>query len=134
MERQPVSPPITPVQSGKRLRILRWIARVWSVLVAIITILLFLGPGSGLNEQVPPTEWLVMGLVQGIPALGLLLAWKWEGFGGSLCLGSFLLGLLLDFILHGYGPGWTILLFLLAVWVTPGILFLVCWRESRKIG
>jgi len=61
--------------------------------------------------------------------IGLIIAWKWEGIGGTLALGSILvfsiLGLQTDL-----KPGATILL--TGMYALPALLFILYWWQTRR--
>lgn len=117
-------------QSGtqRRLtRVIRWVARVWSV--ASIGVMLLLLVGEGLYPSTP-AEWVgLLFFPFGISA-AMILAWWKEGLGGGITAG----GLLVFYVIHlatagtfPQGWGW------LAV-AAPGFLFLLCWDRSRRGG
>ena len=124
---------------------IRWIARIWGPLVLVF--ILFVLIGSAWNwvttgqvdpnavEDYPPIE-NVPPLFALLSALGLGIAWRWEGLGGAIAVVFNLAGipvLLMHWpIAHNFAR------YLVApygVWMTiaiPGILFLVCWWRSKK--
>ena len=123
---------------------IRWIARIWSVVLIVITLIIVGGYAS---------SWLTTGtadphavedypFIENIPPLlmvlsvvGLGLAWRWEGIGGViavLCTRATPHMLLIHwpiaedfprFLVAPYGT-WLVVL-------VPGVLFLICWRRSR---
>jgi len=108
----------------RRIAVLRWTARIWSV----ATLLLVLGfiVGEGINPA--PNE--VLGLVFfpfGICA-GMLVAWWREGLGGTITVGSLVLFYVIHLATVGTLPegwGWV-------VFAAPGFLFLLSWFLSRE--
>jgi len=112
--------------------ILRWSARASSALV-----LGFLGAflvGVGLDTSLMRTlDWILMVLLA-LMGVGLVLAWRWEGWGGALALvalGSFFLT---EWSSSGSWPtGWAFPSLAL-----PGVLFIaarvVGARASRRSG
>lgn len=108
--------------------ILRWIARIWGLLgVAFLLLFIF---GEGLN----PAR---LTLREGIEALffplgvgaGLVLAWRREGLGGAITVGSLVIFYLLHALLgHGLPRGpWFALI------ATPGLMFLICrWLMRNR--
>ena len=97
--------------------ILRWCARATSVLVLGFVAAFLIGNGLDLTA-LRPLEWTLMGLLAGT-CLGLVLAWRWEGWGGALslvCLGGFHL---VQWASTGIWPGgWAF-----PVVALPGVLF-----------
>jgi hypothetical protein len=124
---------------------IRWIARIWGALVLALIILVFIGSAwnwvttgqvdPNAVEDYPPIE-NVPPLFALLSALGLGIAWRWEGLGGAIAVVFNLAGipvLLMHWpIAHNFAR------YLVApygVWMTiaiPGILFLVCWWRSKK--
>ena len=106
-------------------RVVRWIARLWTI-ASIGLILLFLVgersyPGSA-------TEWLgFLFFPLGI-SIGMILAWRREGLGGSITVGSLLVFYGIHLATADMLPkGWA-----WPVFGAPGFLFLLCWLRSRK--
>ena len=60
--------------------------------------------------------------------IGLIVAWKWEGVGGIVTVGSLTAFHLLRYVSFG-NPAFSGVIDGLA---TPGFLFLVCWYLSRS--
>jgi hypothetical protein len=85
-------------------------------------------------EDYPPIENLPP-ILMFVAALGLGIAWRWEGLGGAITVVSQLVTLLVllvhwpiaehfpRYLLAPYGT-WLIV-------AIPGVLFLVCWWRSR---
>ncbi len=75
-----------PATSDKRLiTVLRWIARVWSLIIAGVVLLIIVMPDENVSGPVPLIEWVEVGLV-GVAAVALLLAWRWEAAGALIAL------------------------------------------------
>lgn len=117
---------------------LRWIARIWSIVIIIFTLIMLIGytvnwvqTGTAdphAMEDYPAIENLIP-LVLILSVLGLGLAWRWEGLGGAINIGFFLVNLAVHFWLISPRP----YPYLIAIALpTPGILFLLCWWISRK--
>ena len=122
---------------------MRWIARIWSIVIIGIALLMLIGyawnwvttgkADPHAVENYPPIENLPP-LFMLLSVLGLGIAWRWEGLGGAIAV-VFQLAMLPLLLIH-----WPITqdsrfvapyLILMTI-ATPGILFLVCWRRSRK--
>jgi hypothetical protein len=105
---------------------LRWIARIWSI--ASVTFVLAFIIGEGLTPiQITPIEWVQLLLFPAGVVLGLIVAWRWEGLGGSLTLISFVTFYALHYVVSGDLPGGPYF----ALVAAPGLLFLWCWALSR---
>ena len=119
----------TRVQGSKMGRVrttIRWIARIWSI-PSIVTLLL--------PYFVEGLYWLgatsireVIGHICFFAVLvGLILAWRWEGLGGSLTVGG-LAAFYVTWWLHGEHPRGPFFLLVAA----PGFLFLLYWLLERR--
>ena len=112
--------------------VVRWVARVWSIL-SILTVLTF-GLGAGLASRgLAPTaqEWLALSLFP--IGVGLAIAWSHETLGGTLALASVAAFYLWNFARAGHLPRGPFF-FLMAA---PGLLFLIappCLRVARPPG
>ena len=60
--------------------IIRWIARIWSILVFVVALLTIFPPDPNATEPVPVADWFLLSL-WGVAILGLLVAWRWELVG-----------------------------------------------------
>jgi len=105
-----------------RIRILRWVARIWSLPAIFFAVseLIFSSSDPGIEEG-----WLAWAtvVILFLSVIGLLIAWWRERFGGWMSIGA----LLLFFILYWMDtarlfPGWGLLIAFVAV---PAILYLV---------
>lgn len=125
-------------------RWMRWIARIWGTLIVVVVLFILSGYAwswitTGVvdpyaAEDYPPIEnWPPR--LMALSALGLAVAWRWEGLGGGLNLMFHLINLPI-LLIH-----WPITQdfprYLLAphgLWLVtliPGLLFLACWWRSR---
>jgi len=80
------------------------------LMIIAIAFWLWFGIGSAYVERARPLNWLMHSPVPGgtlILSLSTLVAWRWEGIGGLMCLTL------------GFPP------------LAAGILFLICWKKSR---
>jgi hypothetical protein len=72
------------------IRIIRWITRIVTLLVAIMVIVLFLGEEVFSGEKRDGIDISIMAAISGIMMIGgLLVAWKWEIWGGLISLVGF---------------------------------------------
>jgi hypothetical protein len=126
---------------------IRRIARVWGTLIVAITLLIVIGAAWNwvttgqadpyAVEDYPPIENLPP-LFALLSALGLGIAWRWEGVGGAIAVAFNLAGLpvlLIHWpIAHGF-PRYLVAPY--GTWMMiaiPGVLFLVCWwRSNRRV-
>jgi len=103
------------------LTILRWIARIWSILIFIVVLLVIIIPDPNVVKPVPLTDWVELGFY-GLATLGLLLAWRWEGLGGGVTI----LGILGHTIVFRIFRGvWFVQVLPIIIFGVPAILFLV---------
>ena len=114
-------------------KILRWVARIWSLPAIIFVLGEVIFPHGG-NEPVPSIEWLTLGLMI-TAVIGLAIAWRWELAGSILSLVTMLGAILL----FGFTKEANMLLSAGLVWlgfvIAPAALFLYCalHRESADL-
>lgn len=112
-------------------KILRWTARIWSLLVLIIALVVIFTPDSYAAEPVPLKDWFLLGLLNAA-ILGLLIAWRWERLGALITISASFLRDLSYIILNGR---WHT--FLLIFWIgalPPALLFLAAWKMKTTRG
>ena len=109
---------------------IRWVARAWSIASIGFVLLMFIG--SGLEEGFNPAQFTFRDRVGlfffpfGV-RLGMIVAWRWDGLGGGITVGSLLAFYAALRVMDGRfprGPYFALL-------AVPGILFLVCWLLWR---
>jgi hypothetical protein len=113
----------------RSIKIICWIARIWSILVFVVALMIIFSPDPYATEPVPVADWFLLSL-WGVAVLGLLVAWRWELVGGIITIATMFIREMAWGILKGH---W--LVNFLIVWlflVPPAILFLVAWRLERK--
>lgn len=118
----------------KAINALCWTARIWGLLILVITILAIIGhiiapdtePGT-----YPPAENLIPVSIV-ISVLGLAVAWKWKLAGALINIGFFSLNLLIYWLIQGHFLPFPVILVLSPIYI-PGILFLVCWFLTRSL-
>lgn len=122
--------------TGKRRleSILRWIARVWSVVSVGFVLCILVGELVYPHAAPPSSVREMVGLLLfplGV-CVGLVLAWRWEAVGGAIALGSLALFYLVLFLSDGRFPRGPYF----ALVAAPGLLFLVAWAigTRRKDG
>ncbi len=118
-----------PTSKNLPVTIIRWIARVWSLLSVAFILLMFLGEifteGFGtFNNIGEAISFLFFPL--GV-TVGMIIAWKWEGLGGFITTGS-LIASNITWLLT-YGQLYPLMIDALAF---PGLLFIIYWILSRR--
>ncbi len=118
-------------RGSRVVRILRWIARIWSLVVLVVALLIVILPDRYAVGHVPLTDWVLLSFYW-IAILGLLTAWRWEALGGALAIAAVLGRAVAFYIIRGVWPlDLSTLSILAVVFVLPGILYLVCCGMSR---
>jgi hypothetical protein len=113
----------------RSVKITRWIARIWSLLVFAVALLIIFSPDPYATEPVPAADWFLLSL-WGVAILGLLVAWRWELVGGMITIATLFIRELAWVMLKG---DWMID-FLIA-WLLiapPAVLFMVAGGLERK--
>jgi len=113
----------------RSVKTIRWIARIWSMLVTVSALLIFFSPDSYTPGMIAPVDTFLLSLT-GLALLGLLIAWRWELAGGIFTLTMLFIREIAWLILKGQ---W--MMGFLALWVLiapPAIAFLVSWRLEMK--
>jgi hypothetical protein len=112
--------------------IVRWIARMWSL--ASVGFVLLMLIGSGLAEGFNPAQfrlrdWIGLFFFPFGVCLGMIVAWRREGLGGVVTVGSLLAFYAALWVIDGRPPRgpW------FALVAAPGILFLLCWLLSARV-
>lgn len=117
---------------------LRWTARILALAVAAFW--LWWGVGSAYVEGLNWFSLLAHSIPGALILMVTLVAWKWEGIGGSLLVGiaALVTAFLLWAISHGGYRG-TYRQVVAIVWLTmalppllAGVLFLSSWREHLR--
>ena len=124
---------------------MRWIARIWSTPIIVYSLMMLAGyawnwvaigktdpysvEGYPFVEALPP-------ILMFVSVLGLGIAWRWERLGGAITLVFYIATLILLLFQSPitYDVYRSAIPYLISMVVAiPGILFLVCWRRSRKV-
>ena len=113
----------------RTVKIIRWIARIWSILVTISALLIFFSPDSYTPGTLAPVDIFLLSLT-GLALLGLFIAWRWELVGGIFTLSMLFIREIAWVILKGQ---WMVgFLILWVVIAPPAILFLIAWNMDGK--
>lgn len=107
---------------------IRSVARIWSVLVWGLALILLLGPRAG--DALPVQGSSAIPLLLLVSLIGLGIAWKWEIWGAAINLGTYLAIEPLFYLQHGtwMNPG---ILIALSPVIMPGLLFALAWGMER---
>jgi len=106
------------------LTTVRWIARISSILVIGVFLLMFFGEGFD-PVKVKPSEWVMLLFGPFGFILGMILGWWKEGLGGAITIVSFFGAMLVG---DYSGSGATNM----AICAAPGFLFLFAWLLSKS--
>ena len=112
---------------------IRGVARVWSILVFILALILVIGtqfaPPTSVQVNDPLESLIPVSLL--ISMIGLAIAWRWEAWGALINIVFYLLVMPLYWVLHQEWLHFSIMVALSPV-ILPGILFAVAWYLSRS--
>jgi hypothetical protein len=124
---------------------IRWIARIWGTLILAVVLLVFIGVAWDWLTAAPADPHAVEDYapIETLPpvfavlsAVGLAIAWRWEGVGGAMAVAFNLAGLPVLLIHWPLAQGFPhYLLAPYGVWLmigVPGVLYLICWWRSRR--
>jgi hypothetical protein len=110
---------------------IRWTARIIGTLFMGVFLALFIpewvqkGTFPVASDRIPMTVFFFLAFI------GLIIAWKWEGTGGILALGSIILFTILG-LQTGDKPGGT--LTVTVICGIPALLFIFYWWQTRHRG
>ena len=113
-------------KKNKVVTALRLLARIWSILSIGLAIMFILGEGMGpfFNMR----DWVLFLFFLGTYA-GMIVAWRWEGLGGLITVGS----LAAFYLTHRlFSPGFPRGFWFFA-FAAPGFLFLLCWLWTKWV-
>jgi hypothetical protein len=106
----------------KRGGVARWVARVWSLLLAAFAFMMIVTPDPTITEPVPLQDYFLLSL-WGLAIIGLLVAWRWERLGAWFTLGLMLFREIVWVVLKG---DWMVsFLIVWAVVAPPAVLYLL---------
>jgi hypothetical protein len=113
------------ISSQRRIAIIRWIARIWTLPIFAFAIMRILTPDPSITQPVPVVDWFLLSL-WGVAIIGLLIAWRWETVGSIITIASMMFRELAWVVLRG--PWIVNFLIIWAALVPPALLFLVAKR------
>lgn len=116
----------TTSKSTRLVVTLRWLARVIGTLSLVVFLFFFVADCIGKGKIAVESDRILMTVSLFITFIGLVIAWKWEGIGGTTALVGLIGFNIFDpaidrgtFVVTGlYG--------------LPTIIFLFCWWRTRK--
>lgn len=115
---------------SQSIKIFRWTLRILSGIFVLFTLFMFLGETLFQNGSLNPKPLSLHDVIQlsmmGIILVGLVLAWKWELWGGIFALAAYI-------VLAFINPR-TLQPSLLLLYPVSAILFIVLWTVSRNAG
>lgn len=121
---------------------LKWIARIWSIPIIFIVLLIFIGNLWDIATNKSVDQYMVSNgtfieylppILISLSTIGLILAWKWEYLGGILTIIFQLIMLIVLFFqtpLFKNFPRSLIPYIIFLIVITPGILFVL---SSKKL-
>jgi hypothetical protein len=119
-----MDPTVKPVTVA---RIVRWIAGAWSIVSLGFVLLIVVGEVVFPHAPLPTLrDLLKMILFPFGTCAGMILAWRWEGLGGGITVGSLLAFYAALRLTEGRFPGGPYFVLIAA----PGILFLLSWAVT----
>lgn len=113
---------------ARRVKTLRWIARIWSIIVAASFVLMFFLPGSPGKPILPVDKFLLA--LAGAAVLGLFVAWRWEREGVIFTIAMMSIREIVRIILKVNWMSGSLILWNFVVW--PAIMFLIVRSLERK--
>ena len=115
--------------SSTRVKIVRWIARVWSLFALALALLIAFSPDPYAVNPIQPREIFMLSL-WGMAILGLILAWRWERLGALLTIIIMPVRELVYILIY---REWTInFLLIWALVIPPAVMYLLVWNRDRK--
>jgi len=111
------------------ITILRWIARIGSVLAIAMLLLFLLGEGDFSEiDSITILEWIAILFFPLGVVVGMVVAWWRERLGGIITVSSLVAFYLLNMLFTGSFPGGSWFL----IFVAPGMVFLLCGFLERS--
>ena len=112
------------------VKILRWTARIWSLLAFILALVVALSPDPHAVNPITAREGFMLSLWL-IAILGLLLAWRFERLGALI---SIIIMPIREAIYILFYREWTInFLLIWALVIPPAVIYLIAWSRDRKV-
>lgn len=115
----------------KVILVLRWVARIWSLFLLALLLLIAVLPDPNAVAPVPLSDWVVLGLLVGGALLGLLVAWVRELAGGLIVIAGWLAHTIGFRVARGEWMPASGILVQMLLFLVPAVLFLICGYLSR---
>ncbi len=114
----------------KLIKLMRWTARVLSVLVLILAITILVTPGTEVEGQTPSVAYWILLVMWCVGVLGLLIAWRWELAGAIIAIFALITRDMFYFSLSrqsfvDFGMVWLPILI-------PALIFALVWWLDKK--
>ncbi len=118
-------------------KIIRWTARIWSLLILVLILMIFIGPtlfpapdlDEGGGTPIALLDVFLLSLFS-LATLGLLLAWRWELAGAVLTIASVIVQQLTFSIANKMWDDGQLIQ--ASLFVIPAILFLIAWGLAKQ--
>ena len=111
------------------VKILRWTARVWSLLAFALAMVVALSPDPHAVAPITAREIFMLSF-WAIAILGLVLAWRFEKLGAIMTIIIMPVREILYFLFY---REWTInFLLIWALVIPPAVMYLIAWYGDRK--
>jgi hypothetical protein len=111
------------------VKILRWVARIWSLFALTIALMVVFTPDPYQVRPITPMEVFMLSF-WGVAILGLVLAWRWERFGAMVTIITMPVRELVYFLMH---RTWIVnFLLIWALVIPPAILYLIVSYLDQK--
>ncbi|MDW7755576.1 MAG: hypothetical protein SCH68_10470 [Brevefilum sp.] len=115
--------------STVRVKILRWIARIWSLLALILALVIAISPDPYAVNPITARELFMLSLWL-IAILGLVLGWRFERMGALITI---IIIPVREALYVLFYREWTVnFLLIWALVIPPAILYLLAWSGDRK--
>ncbi|MDF1520085.1 MAG: hypothetical protein P1P73_06355 [Brevefilum sp.] len=111
------------------MKILRWIARIWSLLALILALVIAISPDPYAVNPITARELFMLSLWL-IAILGLVLGWRFERMGALITI---IIIPVREALYVLFYREWTVnFLLIWALVIPPAILYLLAWSGDRK--
>jgi hypothetical protein len=118
--------------SPNAAKILRWIARIWSILILVSIVMRIFTPDPYATEPVRLEDWFMLSFYV-VAVLGIFISWRREKLGAIITIGTLFVREIAWIVI--FGRWWVNFLIIWAVLVPPVILFLIAERlDAQSIG
>ena len=124
-----MSKPLTPDRQQTIADRIRGMARIWTVLVWAMALILLFGPRA--EGALPAQGGNAIPALLLVSLVGLGIAWKREIWGAALNLGAYLTIVPAFYLQHGEFLPISILIALSPV-IFPGVLYAIAWGMGKR--